>query len=663
MKLKPRLILFISLGLLIGASFYAQGIPPSPPSSSTSPGGANGSVQCNSSGSFGACSNITDIAPIPASYLDTDSTMAANSDSKVATQKAVKTALSSLTPDAATAAGPLCKDEAGQVVNCGNLEDVAYPQTATSLIEEAANLQAADFNGLKPFAWTGGNLTLPTAAANMYRPFGIGFPSGTYDLVPASYLDVISYNGTAITAGYTLACSGVGLYSIMGTGANAWQVFGPASGCAKGSTPFLADLDLSTSSLSFTGEEAKSVTITNNGDRATTPTTSLTTGTHFSITADTCDGQSIAPEGTCQVEVTSDGTGSYEDTLNIAYNDYPDHAAADSPLQVACSGTSGACTASYDSELATAANATDDAGGSETDATTGWAASSTPPVFDSIDTAPHSGTYHLSVTADSSLDGVSRAISGLSASTLYKISMYVRHNGTASANGEWRCYLAGSANADSLLTPLLTTENNAYVEYSKYFYFNARQDTIYCAERNAANDGGVYIDSYSIKAVTTPCLGSELFVDSNAASLTNEANSVGNWQTDGTSTFESSNTSPGDGTYVLHMTANANGGRFYYDLSTILTEGKKYFLSLKAKSAAGDAFLCNFSSSTNLTFSFDTNERFEFLASDSSYVHAGMSFVYDDNHRYFGCQEYGANDNSELYFDSLSIKEITSDAL
>jgi hypothetical protein len=34
MKLKPRLILFISLGLLIGASYYAHGIPPSPPGSS-----------------------------------------------------------------------------------------------------------------------------------------------------------------------------------------------------------------------------------------------------------------------------------------------------------------------------------------------------------------------------------------------------------------------------------------------------------------------------------------------------------------------------------------------------------------------------------------------------------------------------------------------------
>lgn len=258
---------------------------------------------------------------------------------------------SSLTPDAATAAGPLCKDEAGQVVNCGNLEDVAYPTVATSLIEEAANLQAADFNGLKPFGWIGGNLTLPTAAAHLYRPFGIGFPSGTYGLVPASYLDVISYNGTAITAGYTLACSGVGLYSIMGTGANAWHVFGPASGCTEGTTPFLADLDLSVSSLSFTGEEAKSVTVTNNGDRAATPTTSLTTGTHFSISADTCDGEEIAPEGTCQVEVTSDGTGEYEDTLNIAYNDYPDHAASESPLQVSLSEESAGCSVDTDTAI------------------------------------------------------------------------------------------------------------------------------------------------------------------------------------------------------------------------------------------------------------------------------------------------------------------------
>jgi len=68
---------------------------------------------------------------------------------------------------------------------------------------------------------------------------------------------------------------------------------------------FLADLDLSTASLSFTGEETKSVTVTNNGDRATTPTTSLTTGstTHSQTVSNAC-GASYTYYVRCQ-----DGSG------------------------------------------------------------------------------------------------------------------------------------------------------------------------------------------------------------------------------------------------------------------------------------------------------------------------------------------------------------------
>lgn len=44
---------------------------------STSPGGANGSVQCNSSGSFGACSNLTDVAIPTAASLHVDDILTA----------------------------------------------------------------------------------------------------------------------------------------------------------------------------------------------------------------------------------------------------------------------------------------------------------------------------------------------------------------------------------------------------------------------------------------------------------------------------------------------------------------------------------------------------------------------------------------------------------
>lgn len=328
---------------------------------------------------------------------------------------------------------------------------------------------------------------------------------------------------------------------------------------------------------------------------------------------------------------------------------------------VTCS--SPGCAPSYGSELATSANATDDGGGSETDATTGWSQLSSPSVFDSVDTAPRSGTYHMSVTADSSGDGMSRAISGLSASTMYKLSFYARHNGTASVNGEWQCFLAQSttAMAEQIVSSSITKTDTTYAQHVKYFYFNARQDTITCVERNAANDGGIYLDDLSLKAVTSPCLGSELFTDGNAASIGNEANSVGSFSSTGLATFESSATSPDNGSYSLHMTANADGGRFYKDVSALMTTGKKYFASWKHKYGSGDGFGCGFASSSSMNFSIGSAEWVGGSSADTTWTHVGFSFVYDANHAYFGCKENGNNNNADIYIDTMSIKEITAE--
>lgn len=330
------------------------------------------------------------------------------------------------------------------------------------------------------------------------------------------------------------------------------------------------------------------------------------------------------------------------------------------PAVLGSGGSAAACVPTYGDELATTANASD-VGGSETDATTGWASVGLA-TFDSIDTTPQSGTYHITAVANSATDTLYRSLSGLSASTMYKVSLYVRHDGTAANTGTWRCYFSGaSVGFNTYISPLINKTDTSYVQYTKYFYYNVREDTIACQERNTDNDGGVYVDSYGLKAVTSPCLGSELITGAHAASLVNEADATTGFTSTGTATFESSSSSPADGSYSIHMVANADAGRFYIDISSLLTSGHKYFVSWKHKYSAGDGFLCGFSSTSALEMAADASESVEGTSSDTSWLHDGFSFVYDSDHAYFGCKELGANNNADLYFDSFSIKEITSE--
>lgn len=325
------------------------------------------------------------------------------------------------------------------------------------------------------------------------------------------------------------------------------------------------------------------------------------------------------------------------------------------------------CAATYGAELATGVNASDDAGGNEADATTGWTGTGLA-TFDSITTAPQTGTYHLTGVSDSSADKFYRELSG-TASTVYKLSYYVRHDGTATGTGDWGCYL-GNVSTDinsyrisaSAIVKTDTTYRNEYM----FIFVNANQDNFLCMETNDENDGGIYLDNYSFKAATL-CYGSELHADTggsgNAASLTNEANGVGSFASTGTSAFESSATSPADGTYSIYTVVNANLGKMYATTALLtntgLTAGKKYFISWKQKYASGDPFYCGLADASTLNFYATTKPRVSGTSADTEWTHVGFSFTYDaTNHAYFGCKENGTNDNAAFYIDSISIKEI-----
>lgn len=328
-------------------------------------------------------------------------------------------------------------------------------------------------------------------------------------------------------------------------------------------------------------------------------------------------------------------------------------------------GGGAACTASYGSEKYVRAVCTDDLGGNEADAyadgTLNWIASGA--TLDSIDTVPKTGTYHLSMVATGSSHYAYRALPTLTGGTVYRLTFWARHNGTAANDGTWKCWLGAAAGqTEQPLTPTITKTDTTYTQYTKYFVYNTRQDTITCMEGNTDNDGGIYLDAISVKTATL-CLGPELHTDANAASVTAEANSVGSWTTAGTSTFESSSTSPDNGTYALHMVANADGGRFYMDAATMFTGseptvGKKYLITWKHKYTTGAVARCGFHASSTLGTPTDI---VAVGTADTAWTAVGVSIVYNaTNHAYFGCKEDGAN-NTEMYFDSLSIKEITGE--
>jgi hypothetical protein len=316
-----------------------------------------------------------------------------------------------------------------------------------------------------------------------------------------------------------------------------------------------------------------------------------------------------------------------------------------------------ACSASYGSDLATGTNCTDSGyffaqtPDADADATTGWTNSGAA-TFDSVETGtPQQGSSHLYALSDTAGDHFYRDFSGLSASTMYVVSFYGKHDGTG---GNWTCSLGSSHFSPTMVIKALTSSDTTYTQYKRYFYFATGAIADITCKATTTN-GGMYLDAYSLKTAT-PCMGDELHTDANAASISNEADSVGSWTTSGTSTFDSVETDPQHGTSSLHMVANANNGYISLDLGSILTVGKKYFISWKVKQLGADSVACGFGGSVgtivNTTMTYST----------SSWTNPGYDITYATaSHRYFTCKENGSNDNAEILLDSLSIKEITAE--
>lgn len=323
------------------------------------------------------------------------------------------------------------------------------------------------------------------------------------------------------------------------------------------------------------------------------------------------------------------------------------------------SNSSSVCTENLGSELAVTGNATD-LGASEESDLDGWT-QNTMNTWETVSTS-QSGNYALHAVSVDSGDYFSRLFTtGFASGNLYKLSLYARHDGTG---GNIGLYLSRVAlGYDVVITPQggLSSADTTYTNYIKYFYYNADMDVITGIERGD-NSGGIFIDSISIKSAT-PCLGPELNVISDAASLgTNEGDVYANWtltQSSGTAVMDSVTTEPQDGNY--HLDFNANGApeaRFYRDVSGILTPGKRYIASWRMKHASGGSARCGFFETTGMSTSADACETI-LTTNFTSYATVGFSVVYSSTeHHYFGCIETSASNDARLYVDSLSFREV-----
>lgn len=336
-------------------------------------------------------------------------------------------------------------------------------------------------------------------------------------------------------------------------------------------------------------------------------------------------------------------------------------ALAEEPLQlagmlqgvVAGSGTA-ACTPAYSTtELYTSANAIADTNG-EVNAITGWTNNGLETLESTSSGSPHSGNYHLHLLPNSSGDWAYSVLPG-SNGNIYKCTLWAKHDGVG---GNFYFTLGYNYNYRYINLFTLTPSHSTYSQFSFWYYRTDQCDYMILSDTyNSSNWAHVYMDDMSCRQQTTTCFSSNLFTNSNAASLVNEANSLGDW-VDPTSTA-SIVTDSADGTYSIKVTADGiNNARVYFDLNSILKNGTKYFITAKVKREAGDIAIFCISTANTVT---------QYLSSacfpaTTSWQQEGYFCKYDgSNCRYIGVSEYGTNNNAIIYLDSVAIYEVLND--
>ena len=147
----------------------------------------------------------------------------------------------------------------------------------------------------------------------------------------------------------------------------------------------------------------------------------------------------------------------------------------------------------------------DAASASEVDGVSGWTGSNVD-VLASVSTGtPKVGTYHVDINENAAPTSGAYAYKDIgTAYSLqdghkYLLTCWVKHNGTG---GVWTLGLSNAASTTP--TPLYQYFNSTMTTYVKYgfsFTYSASYRYLVAKENSVTNDGGLYIDDFSIKEI------------------------------------------------------------------------------------------------------------------------------------------------------------------
>jgi len=325
--------------------------------------------------------------------------------------------------------------------------------------------------------------------------------------------------------------------------------------------------------------------------------------------------------------------------------------------------TGGACTPAYGTEYHVSANAALPSV-SDTNATTGFTTIGLI-TWASETGSPQLGTYHIHGVANADTERFYYDMTGLglTAGNLYRMTFYWRHDGTG---GDWRCGLSSisSAMTGNNVFGTVTSANTTYAQIDRFFYYQPDNASYLIFQENSAtDDGGVFLDNFSITAVTTPCFGSEINTTANAISIGNEANATTGWTNTGSTFASTSSGTPANGTYHLLSEANTTptaGARASFDLSSLsLSNSTRYVMYFSIKHVGtGDVWSVGLNNDGGTS---GTSEEINIDNTETTHRIVGWEFIYDSTlMRYLVINEDGAANTGGVYLDALSIKTIVS---
>lgn len=164
---------------------------------------------------------------------------------------------------------------------------------------------------------------------------------------------------------------------------------------------------------------------------------------------------------------------------------------------------------------------------------------------------------------------------------------------------------------------------------------------------------------------TTELHTDTIYFSGNAASITNEANSTGGFNSvglGGSNTFQSQSGTVNDGTYALEADCNAtptSGARFYMELNSTLglEYGKRYTMSFQWRHTGTGGywqpFLCSHADRSGTNYLLGA----AVLSTDVTFREVTYTWTHDANHLYLVIAATDATFDGGVFFDTLSIKE------